>query len=448
MLFIALVPRLLAVYHHYAEWLTNWENHPLQSAHEASLTLKTFALSAIVAYLGLVLSAFVYVPFGDFIMAHVQQSLFASSAVLGAGAFKLANGTMFRKAQMDEKVSTSSAQSIWESGAKKTNATRLQSQMYAFTVTNQVIGAFLEVGLPWIQGKVNAFRSGGKNKLASSLSGTQHTVTTSSSSTAPSSTNTKRNNGKRVVFEDEEFGEKAEREFLAEIRHEVSLPDYTLFSDYSEMVTQFGYVALWSTIWPLAPVMALVNNWFELRSDAYKVARQSRRPIPARTDTIGPWLDALGFLTWFAALTNSALVYLFRPSKISDSTYGTELDTSHVHTTMPLNSTFVARAATLHPEYSELIVPAVLIALSASHGYLLARLFIRHVLERVIWKGCKEEEMSEEADRTVKEQYLKSLGLSEDAASDNAANDEKLENFGFWKRDEGVDEIQKSIKDA
>lgn len=58
---------------------------------------------------------------------------------------------------------------------------------------------------------------------------------------------------KRVVFEDEqEKGGLEEREFLERVRKEVALPEYELFGDYSEMVTQFGYVVLWSTIWPLA----------------------------------------------------------------------------------------------------------------------------------------------------------------------------------------------------
>lgn len=60
--------------------------------------------------------------------------------------------------------------------------------------------------------------------------------------------------------------------------------------------------------------MLLVNNWLEIRADAFKIAVHARRPIPARTDTIGPWLDTLAFLAWLAALTNSALVYLFRPA--------------------------------------------------------------------------------------------------------------------------------------
>lgn len=64
--------------------------------------------------------------------------------------------------------------------------------------------------------------------------------------------------------------------------------------------------------WPLAGCGFLVNNWVELRSDAFKIATGSRRPIPWRADSIGPWLDALGFLSWLGSLTSAAIVTLCR----------------------------------------------------------------------------------------------------------------------------------------
>lgn len=36
----------------------------------------------------------------------------------------------------------------------------------------------------------------------------------------------------------------------------------------------------------------------------------SRRPIPWRCDSIGPWLTALGFLSWLGSVTSSAIVFL------------------------------------------------------------------------------------------------------------------------------------------
>jgi anoctamin-10 len=117
----------------------------------------------------------------------------------------------------------------------KLNRSRLQSQMFAYTVTNQATNFFLEVGLPFLTRAFASVRSG-KRRL--SLSGA-------------SAGNSKK---KRVGFEDDKNGAaRDEREFLERVRREVSLPQYTLFEDYNEMVDQFGYIALWSTIWPLAP---------------------------------------------------------------------------------------------------------------------------------------------------------------------------------------------------
>lgn len=42
-----------------------------------------------------------------------------------------------------------------------------------------------------------------------------------------------------------------------------------------------------------------------------KIALETQRPVPWRADSIGPWLDALGFLAWLGSLTSAALVYLF-----------------------------------------------------------------------------------------------------------------------------------------
>lgn len=59
------------------------------------------------------------------------------------------------------------------------------------------------------------------------------------------------------------------------------------------MITQFGYVVIWSCVWPLAPVFALINNYIEIRSDALKVTKHVRRPMGDRVETIGSWLDTM-----------------------------------------------------------------------------------------------------------------------------------------------------------
>jgi anoctamin-10 len=59
------------------------------------------------------------------------------------------------------------------------------------------------------------------------------------------------------------------------------------------MVTQFGYVTIWSIVWPLAPIFALINNYVELRADAVKICKHVRRPVGDRVETIGSWLETL-----------------------------------------------------------------------------------------------------------------------------------------------------------
>src|ERR1700712_1961092 len=76
-------------------------------------------------------------------------------------------------------------------------------------------------------------------------------------------------------------------------------------------LTFLGYLSLFSVVWPLTAVSFLINNWIELRGDALKIAMETQRPVPWRADSIGPWLDALGFLSWLGSLTTAALVYLF-----------------------------------------------------------------------------------------------------------------------------------------
>ncbi|KAJ7114116.1 calcium-activated chloride channel-domain-containing protein [Mycena epipterygia] len=432
-LFVVLVPRLLAVYQAIATRFTAWENHAHQSSYAASLTRKTFALSALVAYMGLGLSAFVYVPFGEGIMRMVQVWLFKGSVRVDASAEK----HNITAAAMN---ATEHTKGMWNVDTS--------DQMFAYTVTNQVVNTFVEIGLPYVLRGVESFR------------------------TRSSNGNGKGDKGKkRVVFEDEkEKGGAEEREFLEAVRKEVALPEYETFGDYSEMVTQFGYVALWSTIWPLAPVMALVNNFFELRSDAFKITVHNRRPIPSRTDTIGPWLDTLSFLTWLAALTNSALVYLFCPRSqnycnnpaVAPST----LDKVHQHIISAASAGAVPGGGPAGGDGGaatrELLGMALLIALVASHGYFAVRALVRHVMEKSLWYASEEVRTRERDEREVKARFLAELvgPAAEIGGRDvvlDASKDapEKLEETvpveglgGFWDHDEGVQEIQRITKEA
>ncbi len=55
----------------------------------------------------------------------------------------------------------------------------------------------------------------------------------------------------------------------------------------SSAVLQFGFTTIFVAAFPLAPLLALLNNIIEIRLDAYKFVTQWRRPMPARATDIG-----------------------------------------------------------------------------------------------------------------------------------------------------------------
>ncbi|KAG7448058.1 DUF590-domain-containing protein [Guyanagaster necrorhizus] len=408
-LFAILVPRLLDVYQVIASKLTAWENHAHYSSYTTSLSLKTFVLTALVAYLGLALSAFVYVPFGEGVMRVVQSSIFYTNST-------------------SKDSSDKPTDSVWESdvttAGRKLNPERLRDQMFAYTVTNQVVDTLMEIGLPFVLRAVEKYRNKKKTNLGTS---------------SPKGK-------KKVVFEDEkEKGGAEEREFLERVRSEVALPEYDIFGDYNEMVIQFGYVALWSTIWPLAPLMALVNNFFELRSDAFKIITHVRRPIPMRVDTIGPWLDALTFLSWLSSLTNASLVYLFCPRS---QTYCNTTPSSIEKVSQELFSSAVVAGIEAPDATMDLLKTALLIAFAASHGYMLLRVVVRHVVERIVWKGSEEVKEREKFEREMKESFLKSTAEKEEEDVVEERNEDADADEVFWNHDEGLQEIQRISKEA
>ncbi|XP_005164519.1 anoctamin-6 isoform X1 [Danio rerio] len=81
-----------------------------------------------------------------------------------------------------------------------------------------------------------------------------------------------------------------------------------LFYEYLEMVIQFGFVTLFVASFPLAPLLALVNNLFEIRVDAWKFTTQFRRIVPEKAQDIGAWQPILQGVTILAVVTNTAII--------------------------------------------------------------------------------------------------------------------------------------------
>lgn len=256
------MPVLSSIFTNFATELTKFENYETHGAYETALTQKIFVLNFITSYLPIFLTAFVYVPFGSIVVPYLD-------------IFSL---TVRPFAENEKQMQAPQT-------GFSINPARLRKQVIYFTVTAQIVNLGMEVIVPYLKrrgfSKYKQFQSDRAAKRGD-------TAPDASANDLPE-----------------------EASFLARVRNEAELDVYDVTTDLREMVLQFGYLSLFSVVWPLTAVSFLVNDWVELRADAIKICIEMQRPTPWRADTIGPWLDSLSFLTWLGSITTAALVYLF-----------------------------------------------------------------------------------------------------------------------------------------
>ncbi|KAL9030096.1 MAG: hypothetical protein Q9196_001736 [Gyalolechia fulgens] len=261
-LLTTLVPTLTTLLTSIATRLNDYENWETSADYESALTRKIFVLNFITSYLPIFLTAFIYVPFGSLVVPYLD----------------VFNLTARPFAENEKQLQTPQTGFV-------INPSRLRKQVFYFTVTAQIVNFVLETIVPYVKRRSFSKYREIKSDRAAKKGGAS--------------------SGQAI----DDVPEEAE--FLKRVRKEAELDVYDVATDLREMVIQFGYLSLFSVVWPLTPISFIINNWLELRSDAVKICVEMQRPTPLRADSIGPWLDSLGFLTWLGSITTAALVYLF-----------------------------------------------------------------------------------------------------------------------------------------
>lgn len=81
------------------------------------------------------------------------------------------------------------------------------------------------------------------------------------------------------------------------------------FRDYTQIIMQYGYVTLFVVAFPLAPLLAFVNNIVAVHVDAYKLTCGFQRPYPTPAHSIGVWFYFLDVISTFAIVTNCGIIF-------------------------------------------------------------------------------------------------------------------------------------------
>lgn len=153
---------------------------------------KVFVLNFITSYLPIFLTAFVYVPFAQIIVPHLD-------------VFSL---TAKPFAENEKQLRTPAPKEF------QINPNRLKKQVIYFTVTAQIVNVLLEIIVPAVKKKVFHKVKEVKSARAATKGGNAATAT----------------DGDRPE----------EKEFLTRVRNEAELDVYDVTGDFREMVVQFG----------------------------------------------------------------------------------------------------------------------------------------------------------------------------------------------------------------
>lgn len=99
---------------------------------------------------------------------------------------------------------------------------------------------------------------------------------------------------------------------LSEIEKTFTMPEYHVmlgtFEDMSELTIQMGYTTMFVAAFPLATLLSFINNYVEIRVDAWKLCHIYRRPEPRSCEDIGTWFIILELISFSSIFINSALV--------------------------------------------------------------------------------------------------------------------------------------------
>jgi hypothetical protein len=173
------IPNVAAICKSISYRLTEYENYETRGSHEYHLMQKVFIFNALTSYMSILLTAYVYIPYGPQVISTFQNY-----------------GISFSSATIDPHM--------------------LQNRLKAFMITTQAISFATETIVPWLtrRAKVQAVKI--QKEVAEKLNRDTH------------------EDGSLTVLEDSEDAKK----FLKRVKKQVDLPEYDVNEDYAEMVLQ------------------------------------------------------------------------------------------------------------------------------------------------------------------------------------------------------------------
>ena len=101
---------------------------------------------------------------------------------------------------------------------------------------------------------------------------------------------------------------KTYREYQAIRDFNMSGEKPDILANYMELVVQFGYIVLFSEVFPLAAFMSIISNYIQMKSQINNLS-YTRRSKPEVSTGIGNWMTCIQILSQFSIITSCACIY-------------------------------------------------------------------------------------------------------------------------------------------
>ncbi|XP_077296621.1 anoctamin-5-like [Arctopsyche grandis] len=141
-----------------------------------------------------------------------------------------------------------------------------------------------------------------------------------------------------------------------------------LFNEYLDTILNYGFATLFVSVFPLAPLFALICSIIGMRLDAKKFVKYYKRPVPRRARNIGIWFTIMDILGKLSIITNAftiaftsnfipRMIYIFYVSLKENDVGFLEHSLAYFETSdiyidsLPQNSKFPNVTVCRYPEY-------------------------------------------------------------------------------------------------
>ncbi|OQR81878.1 hypothetical protein THRCLA_11323 [Thraustotheca clavata] len=304
-----------------ARVLTRWENWKTMEEYERSLIRKLFCMDFLNYYTWFFLLAFVYVipGAGDWITNALNSILYKDpvNCCFGPHLHATANVCISCPAPWTgHHVPVNTSQCVPCKGWVTFDLSHLNLEQLFLTpiIVTQGLNLLLAVGWPWCLRQKHHYTKKRTDKQALAFIHDQDASKRGfeilGALNYEKPTNYALSNDSKARFMTLGPHFDALLRLARDVLYQSEQATYDPYEDYHCASVQFGFVVMFSMLWPLMPLACLVINALKWRADGVRLCRTVQRPFPRKANSIGEWYNVLVILACFGVVVFTALVFV------------------------------------------------------------------------------------------------------------------------------------------